>query len=406
MADQRQIDPPSRNHAEPTALSFGGGGENDTGRDIHNRILVVDDERAIREALREYLTLEGYDVETAEDGIDAVERLVQREFDVVITDLSMPNMDGFGLIKNAQSLQPFAAVIVLSGQDTFSNAIEAVHRGAYDFVAKPVRDFKAFKITVDRGLEHKSLLTGQANYQANLEKQVAQQTRELARTNRLLKQYADQLESVSLSVISTFLSALEEKDRYTAGHSRRVTHLAVGAAGKLGIIGHDLWRLHIAGQLHDMGKLMIDLSYVNKPGPLTEEEWDIMKEHPAMADRFLAPLPFLEDVRPIIRHHHERLDGSGYPDGLSGDEVDLLTQILAVADSYDAMTSRRSYRDSMTGEAAMEELWRGAEVKYGRAMIEALAAFLESPESKVMEAAGDRITTPITRYWDGNPSGS
>lgn len=324
----------------------------------YDRILVVDDEPAIREVIQEYLSMEGYHVTTACDGVEAVEKIRQKEFDVVVTDLSMPNMDGFGLMRQAQQIQPLTSVIVLSGQGTFENAIEAVHRGAYDFVAKPVRDFKSFKITIDRGLEHKSLLVNKANYQRDLEVQVEKQTRELARANRLLKQYADELESVSLSFITTLLTALEEKDRYTAGHSRRVTWYAVGAARHMGIGGHDLWRLQTAGQLHDMGKLMIDLSYVNKPGPLNADEWEIMKEHPAMADRFLTPLPFLEDVRPIIRHHHERMDGSGYPDGLSGDDVDLLTQILAVADSYDAMTSRRSYRAPWSREEAMTELKR------------------------------------------------
>jgi putative two-component system response regulator len=365
----------------------------------YDRILVVDDEPAIREVIQEYLSMEGYHVTTASDGVQAVEKIRQQEFDVVVTDLSMPNMDGFGLMRHAQQIQPLTSIIVLSGQGTFENAIEAVHRGAYDFVAKPVRDFKSFKITIDRGLEHKSLLVNKANYQRDLEVQVEEQTRELARTNRLLKQYADELESVSLSFITTLLTALEEKDRYTAGHSRRVTWYAVGAARNMGISGHDLWLLQTAGQLHDMGKLMIDLSYVNKPGPLNDDEWEIMKEHPAMADRFLAPLPFLEDVRPIIRHHHERMDGSGYPDGLSGDDVDLLTQILAVADSYDAMTSRRSYRDPWPREEAMTELKRWIGTYWYEDPVSALEKYLiKSTEDGVdpaeIKPPGLMITAP------------
>jgi HD-GYP domain-containing protein (c-di-GMP phosphodiesterase class II) len=172
------------------------------------------------------------------------------------------------------------------------------------------------------------------------------------------------------------LTALEEKDRYTAGHSRRVTHYAVGIARLLGVNDHDQWVLQTASQLHDMGKLMIDLSYVNKPGPLSPEEWEIMKEHPAMADRFLSPLPFLEEVRPIIRSHHERMDGSGYPDALEGDEVTLLTQILAVADSYDAMTSRRSYRDPMPIADAIMELRRFTGVQFRPEPVDALVEFL------------------------------
>ncbi|MBF0531455.1 MAG: response regulator, partial [Deltaproteobacteria bacterium] len=302
----------------------------DMSRQTFDQVLVVDDEPAIREVISEYLKMEGYQVETADDGLQAIDILSQHEFDVVVTDLSMPNLDGFGLMRKALDLQPLTSIIVLSGQGTFENAIEAVHRGAYDFVAKPVRDFKSFKITVDRGLEHKSLLVSKENYQRNLESMVIEQTKELGHTNKLLKKYADELESVSLSFITTLLTALEEKDLYTAGHSRRVTFFAVGAGREMNLSGHDLWLLQTAGQLHDMGKLMIDLSYVNKRGPLTDDEWQIMKEHPAMADRFLAPLPFLAEVRPIIRHHHERMNGTGYPDALSGDEIDILTQTLAV----------------------------------------------------------------------------
>ena len=351
---------------------------------IYNRILVVDDEPAIRDVIQDYLSDAGYNVITAKDGLEALATMEGQEFDLVITDLSMPNLDGFGLIRGALDIQPLTTVIVLSGQGTFKNAIEAVHRGAYDFVAKPIRDFKTFKITVDRGLEHKSLLVNKQNYQRNLEDQVEAQTRELNRTNRLLKQYADELESVSLSFITTLLTALEEKDRYTAGHSRRVTHFAVGAARMLNVSPHQLWILQTAAQLHDMGKLMIDLSYVNKPGPLTPEEWEIMKEHPAMADRFLAPLRFLDEVRPIIRHHHERLDGKGYPDGLMGDDIDLLTRVLAVADAYDAMTSQRSYREPMPKGQAVAELQRCESFQFGKEAVTALVSFLSKDEAHMM----------------------
>ncbi|MEW6262106.1 MAG: HD domain-containing phosphohydrolase [Thermodesulfobacteriota bacterium] len=359
----------------------------DMSRQVFDRILVVDDEPAVREVISEYLTMEGYQVKTAADGREALHMMGREEFDLVVTDLSMPNLDGFGLMRQVHGLQPLTTVIVLSGQGTFENAVEAVHRGAYDFVAKPVRDFKSFRITVDRSLEHKSLLVSRANYQRNLETMVAEQTRELASKNELLKQYAEELESVSISTITTLLTALEEKDKYTAGHSRRVTYYAVGAARKIGIKGQELWVLQTAGQLHDMGKLMIDLSYVNKPGPLDEAEWQIMKQHPAMADRFLTPLPFLAEVRPIIRHHHERMDGSGYPDGLRGDDCDILTQILAVADSFDAMTSQRSYRRPMTKADALAELWRWVDRYWFKEPVQALVDFLS--DGRAAEEIGD-----------------
>jgi len=356
-----------------------------------NQILIVDDESAIRELLQEFLASQGYLVDTAGDGVEAMENLVRKEFDVIVTDLGMPNLDGFGLIKRALALQPYATIIVLSGQDTFENAIEAVRRGAYDFVAKPVRDFDSLKICIERGLERKSLLVQKENYRRNLEEMVREQTKELASKNVLLKDYASQLESVSVSVITSFLTALEEKDRYTAGHSHRVTHYSSQIAVKLNINGRDLQTLETAARLHDMGKLVIDVGYTNKPGPLNEREWALMKEHPTIADRFLAPLPFLQEVRPIVRHHHERLDGSGYPDGLRGDELDLLTQILAVADSYDAMTSRRSYREPMGRPEAVAELSRCTPKLFNPEVVEALIEFISQEPSEPAEPADDTV---------------
>jgi HD-GYP domain-containing protein (c-di-GMP phosphodiesterase class II) len=230
------------------------------------------------------------------------------------------------------------------------------------------------------------------NHQRNLEIQVAEQT-------RLLKQYAEELESVSLSFITTLLTALEEKDQYTAGHSRRVTHYAVGAAKMLGVGSHELWLLQTAAQLHDMGKLMIDLSYVNKPGPLTKEEWEIMKEHPAMADRFLAPLPFLKEVRPIIRHHHERIDGKGYPDGLTGADIDPLTQILAAADAFDAMTSQRSYRAPMRKGEAVVELKKYAGIQFGAQAVSTLVDFLSTDEAHGLGRPDESNAVLITSPW-------
>ncbi len=352
-----------------------------------NRILVVDDEESIRELLRDFLMRKGYKVQTARDGQEALETAGKQDFDLVVTDLAMPVMDGFALIKQLAKVRPLTTIIVLSGQDTFENAIEAVRGGAYDFVAKPVMDFDSFKLCIDRGLERKSLLLQKENYQKNLEEMVAEQTKELARANILLKEYAAQLEAVSVSVITSLLAVLEEKDRYTAGHSRRVTFFALEAGKRLNLTSRETWLLQTAAQLHDMGKLVIDMEYVNKPGPLTDEEWKLMKEHPATADRFLAPFAFLEDVRPIIRHHHERMDGTGYPDGLKGEEVDLLTQILAVADSYDAMTSRRSYREPMSMEDAAAELKKCIGRFWREDVVEAFLAYLAQSGGQEPEQA-------------------
>ncbi|MBW2062336.1 MAG: response regulator [Deltaproteobacteria bacterium] len=339
-----------------------------------NRILVVEDEIAIRKMIEEYLLRGGYQVRSAADGVEAKEIISQEEFDLIITDLFMPRMDGFALMRVTANIQPLTPIIILSGQGTFETAIRAIHMGAYDFVTKPVIDFKAFKICIDRALESKGLRAFQKKYLFNLEKLIAQQTQELIDKNMMLQDYADQLEVVSISIISSLQVALEEKDKYTAGHSQRVTNYSRKIGRKLDLRDKEIWNLSTAAQLHDIGKLMIDLSFMNRPGPLSDEEWKMMKRHPVIADRILAPLPFLDDVRPIIRHHHERLDGSGYPDGLVGDEIDQLTQILAVADSFDAMTSHRSYRARLQKEEAVAELKRCAGILFQPEVIQGLVA--------------------------------
>lgn len=343
------------------------------------KILVVDDEASIIEILEEYLLKQGFEVQTAENGFKAVEAIKDRVFDVIITDLAMPGMNGFELIKIAGPIQPLTPFIVLTGRGTAENAINALKVGAYDFLTKPIRDLEKLKFCVERGMERKRLLSFQITYQRNLEEMVASQTNELIRKNRelleknvMLENYAQDLESVSLSVISSLQAVLEEKDAYTAGHSRRVTQYALMTADYLNLDQESKDILKTAAELHDIGKLIVDVHFINKPGPLTAEEWDVMRRHPDVADRFLRPLPFLEKVRPLIRHHHERLDGSGYPDGLVGVEVTELTMILSVADCYDAITTDRSYRPKLGHREAISELRRSTGGLLDAGIVEAL----------------------------------
>jgi len=348
-----------------------------------NRILLVEDEVITRKSIQEFLLKCGYEVASAGDASKAKRLISRKKFDLIITDLSVPTMDDYALLGMARNVQPLTPIIIISAQGTLEAAVRAIQIGAYDFVAKPILDFEPFKISIDRALERKSFLVLQEKYQYNLEKLVAQQTQELVEKQMMLQKYADQLEEVSISIISSLLVALEEKDQYTAGHSQRVTNYARGIAGQMGLSHKEIRILSTAAQLHDIGKLMIDLSFMNRSGPLSEEEWEIMKKHPVVADRILAPLPFLKDVRPIIRHHHERLDGSGYPDGLVGDDIDQLAQILAVADSYDAMTSSRSYRVLFQPEEAMAELRRCIGRYYCSEVVEGLIAyFTENTEAQ------------------------
>ncbi|MBF0474677.1 MAG: response regulator [Deltaproteobacteria bacterium] len=342
----------------------------DQPHDSHT-ILVVDDEEGIRETIGYYLEEEGYLPTLACDGLEAIEYIKKTEFDLVITDVSMPRMDGFGLMKYSIELCPETPIIILTGLGTMDNAIQAMQLGAYDFLTKPVENFSLFKITVKRALEKREFLAGKRDYRENLERTVAEQTKELIKKNQMLEAYTENLEEVSVSVISSLQAALEEKDSYTAGHSHRVTRYALELGRQMDLGDTELAILERSAKLHDIGKLIVDCSFINKPGPLNDQEWTIMRRHPEVADRFLSPLAFLQNVRPIIRSHHERQDGLGYPDGLSKDELELKTELLTVADSYDAMTSIRTYRSPWSDYKACEELVRCSGTQFSPRVVRA-----------------------------------
>ncbi len=175
--------------------------------------------------------------------------------------------------------------------------------------------------------------------------------------------------------MSSLQNAMEEKDFYTAGHTMRVTEYAVLLGIAMGISETDLATLRRAAQFHDIGKLVIDLSCIQKPGKLNDEEWALIRKHPVVGANIIKPLGFMDREHFIIRHHHERMDGKGYPDGLTGDDLDVLTKILIVVDSYDAMTSRRNYRRNMTMEEAVLELNNCMESQFDK---ECVLAFSEA----------------------------
>lgn len=182
--------------------------------------------------------------------------------------------------------------------------------------------------------------------------------------------YSNSLENATLQLMSSFQNAMEEKDYYTAGHTMRVTEYAVMLGKAVGLAEQDILVLRRAAQFHDIGKLVIDLSCIQKPGKLTEDEWVLIRKHPSVGANIIEPLGFMEREQFIIRHHHERMDGSGYPDGLKGGDLDELTKILIVVDSYDAMTSRRNYRKNMTMREAVSELLRCSGSQFDSSIVE------------------------------------
>jgi putative two-component system response regulator len=294
-------------------------------------ILVVDDEPANRELMIELLQPQGYKIVTAVDGQTALEEFARNQPDLVLLDIMMPRVDGVEvcrrLKRNPESrLTPIVLVTALSAKEDRVRGIEA---GADDFLNKPVDRIEL-----------------------------------LARVRSLLnlKAYTDELERAE-SVLFALARSIEGKDPYTGGHCERLSDYSERLGRRIGLPEEQITALRQGGTVHDIGKVAVPDAILLKPGKLTPEEWKTMRQHPAVGESICKPLKSFRLVLPIIRHHHEKLDGSGYPDGLKGDQIPLTARIMTVVDVYDALTTERPYHSASSMEKAMELM--GQEVQKG-----------------------------------------
>jgi len=294
-------------------------------------ILVADDDEANRELLSGLLTGEGYQVVCAEEGEAALRAVHNGPVDLALLDVKMPGKTGFSVclaIKSRPETR-LVPVVLVTGLTSTDDRIQGIMCGADDFLCKPINKHEL-----------------------------------LARVHSLLrlKEFTDELENAETVLFSLALS-IEAKDRYTEGHCERLSKYSVAMAERLGLPDELRVALRRAGVVHDIGKIGVPEHILTKPGPLNDEEWKIMKEHPVIGERICAPLKSFRHVLPVIRHHHEKLDGSGYPDGLSGDQIPLTARILQIADVYDALTSERPYRTAIQPHEALgivrDEVRRG-----------------------------------------------
>lgn len=345
-----------------------------------SKILIADDDGLVRMAIQKILTLFDHEVVAVESGRQVLEH-ISDDFDVIVLDINMPDMDGFETLERLNQQQVDIPVLFLTGAGSMDYAVKAIHLGAYDFLTKPIADIELFHVKVKQAVEKRHFLLQEKAYKAQLEREVQAKTRELAEKNLLLEQYSNHLENATVQIMSSLQAAMEEKDGYTAGHTRRVTELALLLGQSAGLTSDDLLVLRRASQFHDIGKLVIDLSCIRKPGDLTAEEWCLIKKHPEIGASIIEPLTFMERERDIIRHHHEKLDGTGYPDGIGGNDLDTLTRIITIVDSYDAMTSRRNYRKNLASPEAIGELRRCAGTQFDPELVEIFAGVVLSARS-------------------------
>jgi putative two-component system response regulator len=313
-----------------------------------DRILIVDDEETIRAILAKRLEREGYHCATAENGQEAINQFYKDNFSLVITDIKMPEMDGIELLRRLKAMDPTLIVIMVTAYAEIEVAVEAMHLGADDFILKPV-DLELLIFTVRKALEKKRLNQEIEAYHINLENLVGERTVKLQQMYRTLK-------TAHLDSVKVLAGAIDAKDPHTRGHSDRVSRMSLAIASHLSFSKESLEALEFGAFLHDIGKIGIRDEVLQKPGPLTPEEYQHIKEHPLIGVKIVEGTDFFSNKLPIIRNHHEHFDGTGYPDGLRDELIPIGARIIAVPDAFDAMTSLRYHRPRMTLKEALSEL--------------------------------------------------
>ncbi|MGE0442180.1 MAG: HD-GYP domain-containing protein [Gemmatimonadales bacterium] len=313
------------------------------------RTLIVDDDSQVRRSLCRVLQSLGVSPLEAGNGREALAVLEETgELPLIISDIYMPELDGLTLLKEVLRRYPDTAVLMLTGVAEVTTAVESLKLGAVDYLSKPVL-LDEFRARVEKALEKRRLVLENRFLQQSYQDRLEAQLRELDMKNK--EQFLGQVQMA--------VRMLEKKDVYTRGHSQRVSRYAVKTALMLGFTGAILDQVRLGGDLHDIGKIGTRDAVLNKPGPLTREEFDEIKKHVTEGEEILEPLrrdhPVVLD---IVRHHHERMDGSGFPDGLRGEAIPMVARLVSVVDAFDAMTTNRAYRPSRRPADAMEELQR------------------------------------------------
>lgn len=343
----------------------------DISRNSQVRILVVDDEVPVRMSLGAFLEDCGYVVLEAENGRVGLEKFKSENPDLVLVDLRMPEVDGLEVLQKITTQSPDTPVIVVSGTGFIGDVVEALHRGAWDYLLKPVIDLEMLRYAVKKALERSSLIKENKAYRENLEKMVRTRTAQLEAANKELRE-------TRLQIIRRLGKAAEYKDNETGRHVIRVSCYSSILATGLGFDPERVDLIYQSSLMHDLGKIGIPDDILRKTGPLDPDEQEIMHEHTAIGNDMLQPLPpeelaiyckhtaigedilggsdspLLEMARKIAAYHHEHWDGSGYPNGLKGEEIPIEARIVTMADVYDALSTKRYYKKALPKKDCLE----------------------------------------------------
>jgi response regulator RpfG family c-di-GMP phosphodiesterase len=343
--------------------------------------LIVDDEPRLRQVLVHLMEADGFECAQAGNGAEALEKLQERPATLVLSDLRMPVMGGMDLLREVVNRHPDTAMVMITAVADVEVAVSCLGIGAMDYLIKPFH-LEEVRARVEQALEKRRLILENRDYQNQLEVRVAAQAR--------------RLEELFLASVQSLAQALELKDPYTRGHSIRVSHYSTVIARALGLQGELLRQIELGGHVHDIGKIGVRETVLNKPGKLTSEEYEHIMMHPLLGWRILAPLlGETPHALNIVRSHHERFDGRGTPDGLRGADIPLEARIVAAADALDAMTTDRPYRSGeKTLAMALEELQRSAGSQFDPDVV---AAILRCADQGDLQLVPRAAPTPPSR---------
>jgi putative two-component system response regulator len=337
-----------------------------------DRILVVDDDK-MNLKMAEHILKQNYEVLCVTSGEEALELLAQERMDLTLLDLHMPGMDGLEVFEKikASDRTKDTPVIFLTADSERETEVEIFKAGAMDYIPKPFLAEVVIR-RIGRILELYHL-------QQSLQNEVDKKTVELRESNRKVRHLSEQM-------MMTLANTVDAKDQYTRGHSVRVAAYAKEMAVRMGKSKEETDMVYYIGLLHDIGKIGISDTIINKPGKLTDEEYAVIKTHPAIGADILKDMTEIPNAAIGAHWHHERYDGNGYPDGLKGEEIPEYARIIGVADAYDAMTSKRSYRDVLPQEVVRAEIEKGKGTQFDPHIADIMLGMMdEDPEYQMRE---------------------
>ena len=331
------------------------------------KIIAIDDEAGIIDSLSIFLKRTNYDFVGITDPIEGIERIRNEHFDLLLLDFMMTPLHGDDVVEEIRKFNKELYILLLTGHKDLAPPLETIKRLDIQGYCEKSDKFEQLLLLIESGI--KSI----------------EQMHEIKRINEMLKESKEQLERAYLDTIQSLRYAVEAKDPYTRGHSDRVSEYAVLIGRKMGLPEDEIKTLQIGGLFHDIGKIGVPDSILQKEAKLTDDEYSQIKNHPSIGAHILGEAEAFKDIIPIVKHHHERFDGRGYPSRLSGEEIPLLARITAVADTFDAMTSKRSYRNALDIQYVKEEIERYKGTQFDPKIAEVFLEILNNDFGKIQE---------------------